>query len=92
MVKVGSRYNDMRRLISFFVVGTVFGIIMTKTAEIGLVTPPLGMNLFVMQGVAKDLSAATIIRGIGPFIAADVVRLAVIILLPALTLWLPDRL
>lgn len=69
-----------------------FGILVVTVAELGLITPPVGMNLFVMQGVAKDLSAATIIRGIGPFIAADVVRLAVIILLPALTLWLPDRL
>lgn len=69
-----------------------FGILVVTVAELGLITPPVGMNLFVMQGVAKDLSAATIIRGIGPFIAADVVRLAVIILLPALTLWLPGRL
>lgn len=69
-----------------------FGILVVTVAELGLITPPVGMNLFVMQGVAKNLSAATIIRGIGPFIAADVVRLAIIILVPALTLWLPGRL
>lgn len=69
-----------------------FGILVVTVAELGLITPPVGMNLFVMQGVAKDLSASTIIRGIGPFIAADVVRLAIIILVPALTLWLPGRL
>lgn len=66
-----------------------FGIVVVTVAELGLITPPIGMNLFVIQGVADNLSSATVIRGIGPFIVADIVRLALIVGLPSLTLWLP---
>jgi TRAP-type C4-dicarboxylate transport system permease large subunit len=69
-----------------------FGILVVTVAELGLITPPVGMNLFVVQGVAPNLSSATVMRGIIPFIFADVVRLAVIIGVPALTLFLPGRL
>ena len=44
-------------------------------AELGLITPPVGMNLFVIQGVASDLRIQTIVKGVVPFLAADVVRL-----------------
>jgi tripartite ATP-independent transporter DctM subunit len=66
-----------------------FGIVVVTVAELGLITPPIGMNLFVVQGVAGNLSSATVIRGIMPFVVADVVRLGLIIAVPALTLWLP---
>jgi tripartite ATP-independent transporter DctM subunit len=66
-----------------------FGIVVVTVAELGLITPPIGMNLFVVQGVVGNLSSATVIRGIGPFIIADVVRLGLITAVPALTLWLP---
>ena len=68
-----------------------FGILVVSVAEIGLITPPVGMNLFVIQGAAGDVRQATIIRGILPFITADVLRLAVLILLPGLALWLPSQ-
>jgi tripartite ATP-independent transporter DctM subunit len=66
-----------------------FGILVVTVAELGLITPPVGMNLYVIQAVADDLKASTVIRGIGPFIVADVVRLGLIIFIPSLTLWLP---
>jgi tripartite ATP-independent transporter DctM subunit len=69
-----------------------FGILLVTVAEIGLITPPIGMNLFVIQGVAPGLRQSTIIRGILPFLAADAVRLALLIAIPALSLWLPGRL
>lgn len=67
-----------------------FGILVVTVAELGLITPPVGMNLFVMQGVSRDLSSATVIRGIVPFIIADTVRLALLIFVPAITLYLPS--
>lgn len=69
-----------------------FGILLVSVAEIGLITPPIGMNLFVIQGVSRDLSLRMLSRGILPFIAADGLRVALILLIPALALWLPTQL
>lgn len=69
-----------------------FGILVVTVAELGLITPPIGMNLFVVQGVARDLNSATVIRGILPFIVVDVIRLALLIFVPAITLYLPSQL
>jgi len=66
-----------------------FGIFLVRTMEIGFVHPPLGLNIYVIQGIAKDLSLGTIFRGILPFLASDFVHLALLIAIPALTLWLP---
>ncbi|KLE34602.1 TRAP transporter large permease [Aurantiacibacter luteus] len=66
-----------------------FGIFITRAMEIGFVHPPLGMNLYIMQGVAKDVSISTIFRGVLPFLASDFVHLLMIILFPAVVLWLP---
>jgi TRAP-type C4-dicarboxylate transport system permease large subunit len=57
--------------------------------EIGFVHPPLGMNLFVIQGVAKDVSIGRIFTGVLPFLASDFVHLLLLILFPAMALWLP---
>jgi C4-dicarboxylate transporter DctM subunit len=67
-----------------------FGIFLVRTMEIGFVHPPLGLNIYVIQGIAKDLSLGTIFRGIIPFLASDFLHLALIIAVPALTLWLPS--
>ena len=68
-----------------------FGILVVTVAELGLITPPVGMNLFVIQGVAPGLASVTVMRGILPFIVADILRLAVIVLVPALSLYLPSQ-
>lgn len=67
-----------------------FGIFITRAMEIGFVHPPLGMNLYVMQGVAKDVSIGRIFKGVVPFLASDFVHLLLIILFPAMVMWLPD--
>ncbi|QIK79863.1 TRAP transporter large permease [Sphingomonas piscis] len=67
-----------------------FGIFITRAMEIGFVHPPLGMNLYVIQGVAKDVSINKIFKGVLPFLASDFVHLLILILLPATVLWLPD--
>ena len=67
-----------------------FGIIVIKLLEIGLVTPPIGLNVYIIKGALGQLvSLSTIFRGIGWFVAMDVVALALLILFPVLSLWLP---
>jgi tripartite ATP-independent transporter DctM subunit len=65
-----------------------FGIFLVRAMEIGFVHPPLGMNLYVIQGVAKDVPLGRIFRGVLPFLAADLVHLLLLILFPAMALGL----
>lgn len=67
-----------------------FGILVVTVAEIGLITPPIGMNLFVVQATMAGLTQGTVVRGIVPFIAADILRLGLLVAFPALALWLPS--
>ena len=66
-----------------------FGIFLVRTMEIGFVHPPLGLNIYVIQGIAKDIPLPTIFRGIVPFLLADFTHLALLIAFPATVLWLP---
>lgn len=66
-----------------------FGILLVTVVEVGLITPPIGMNLFVLKAVSPELRLSAVFRGVVPFIAADVVRIAILIALPGLSLWLP---
>jgi tripartite ATP-independent transporter DctM subunit len=66
-----------------------FGIIIVMTAELGLITPPVGINVFVINSIARDVKLTTIFRGVLPFIATDIIRLALLILFPAIVLFLP---
>ncbi|MGX7896626.1 TRAP transporter large permease [Tsuneonella sp. HG222] len=66
-----------------------FGIFITRAMEMGLVHPPLGMNLYVIQNVAGGLSIGRIFRGVAPFLASDFVHLFLLILIPGMALWLP---
>ncbi|WBU52965.1 TRAP transporter large permease [Paracoccus sp. SCSIO 75233] len=59
-----------------------FGVLVVTVAEIGLITPPVGMNLFVVQATVPGLRQETVIRGIVPFIGADVLRLALLLIFP----------
>ncbi len=67
-----------------------FAIIVVVVTEISLITPPVGLNVYVLRGVLPDVALGTIFRGVTPFVIADVVRLAVLVLLPSLSLWLPS--
>ncbi len=66
-----------------------FGIMVVSVAEIALITPPIGINLFVIQGVVANLRQSDVMRGVVPFIAADVVRILLLLAFPALVLFLP---
>ena len=67
-----------------------FGIVIVVVAEIGQITPPIGMNVFVLKAMLPDVKLSTIFKGIIPFFGADLVRLALILLFPATVLALPD--
>ena len=69
-----------------------FGIIVVKMAELCLITPPIGLNCFVVAGVRPEISAQDVFRGATPFFAADVVTVAVLIAFPGIVLWLPNLL
>ena len=66
-----------------------WGVVNVVAMEIGMITPLIGMNVFVLHGVAKDLPLKPIFGGNVPFFCADVVRLAVIVLFPGIVLYLP---
>lgn len=66
-----------------------FGIIVVVVTEISLITPPVGMNIFVLNTVLPDVKTGTIFRGVTPFWMMDIVRLIILVLFPAITLFLP---
>lgn len=66
-----------------------FGIFVVCVVEISLITPPIGLNVFVLRSVLPDVPLRTIFRGVLPFIAADVLRLAILIAFPSVALLLP---
>jgi C4-dicarboxylate transporter, DctM subunit len=68
-----------------------FGVIIVMTVELGLIHPPVGMNVFVIKSVIKDVKLSTIFYGVMPFVITDILRLAVLIALPVLATWLPSH-
>ena len=68
-----------------------FGIVVVVVTEISLITPPVGLNVFILKGVVGDVSTATIFRGVTPFWIADIFRLALIVLVPWIVLVLPEQ-
>ena len=66
-----------------------WGVIMVMVIEIGLITPPIGINVFVLHGMTDNIPMGTVFRGVIPFLLADIVRLVLLTLFPGLVLWLP---
>ncbi|WP_418642970.1 TRAP transporter large permease [Vibrio chaetopteri] len=67
-----------------------FGIIVVKMAELCLITPPIGLNCFVVAGVRPECSVQDVFRGCLPFFVADVITIAVLLVMPGIVLWLPN--
>jgi len=67
-----------------------FGIFVVLMVEVGLITPPVGLNLFVLRAIVPDVSTGTIIRGIVPFLYSDIFRLALLVFIPSTALVLPN--
>lgn len=78
---------------SFGMSGTMcaiwFGILVVKMAEFCLITPPIGLNCFVVAGVRDDLSVQDVFKGVMPFFVADAVTIALLVAFPGIVLWLP---
>src|SRR6056300_428756 len=66
-----------------------FGILAMIVVELGLITPPVGMNVFVISAMAKNVPMATIFKGVTPFFASEILRVILILMFPGLVLWLP---
>ncbi|MEM8977968.1 MAG: TRAP transporter large permease [Pseudomonadota bacterium] len=65
-----------------------FGVLALVATEVGLITPPVGMNLFIINGVAGDIPMARTYRGVTPFVVSDLLRIGILVAFPAITLWL----
>ena len=68
-----------------------FGVLIVMTVELGLIHPPVGMNVFVIKSVVEDVDFLTIFYGVLPFIVTDIVRLTILIAFPIIALYLPSR-
>jgi tripartite ATP-independent transporter DctM subunit len=69
-----------------------FGVIVVVISEIGMITPPVGINVYIVKGIARDMPLSTVFKGIFPFLLADFARLVTLIAFPTLTLFLPQLL
>ena len=69
-----------------------FGVLIVCVVEIGMISPPVGMNIFVISSLLPDVPTSSIWKGVMPFLFADILRLALLIAFPAITLWLPKYL
>jgi tripartite ATP-independent transporter DctM subunit len=67
-----------------------FAVIFTINMEIGLITPPVGLNLYVINGIAPDISLGTILKGALPFMLAMVLGIVILCIFPSIATWLPD--
>ncbi|SLN65273.1 Sialic acid TRAP transporter permease protein SiaT [Roseovarius gaetbuli] len=68
-----------------------FGILVVKMAEFCLITPPIGLNCFVVAGVRDDISVQDVFRGVTPFFIADAVTIGLLVAFPSIVLWLPSQ-
>jgi TRAP-type C4-dicarboxylate transport system permease large subunit len=66
-----------------------FGILVLMSVEVGMISPPFGLNLFVINAMAKDVPMGETYRGVLGFVASDFLRILLLALLPAVSLWLP---
>jgi C4-dicarboxylate transporter DctM subunit len=68
-----------------------FGVIVVMTVELGLIHPPVGMNVFVIKSVIREVKLSTVFIGVMPFVLTDILRLAILIAFPILATWLPSH-
>lgn len=66
-----------------------FGIILVTSCQLGMICPPVGINVFVINSIAKEVKLTRIYAGVMPFIAADIIRMALMVIFPAIIMWLP---
>jgi C4-dicarboxylate transporter DctM subunit len=67
-----------------------FGILIVRVVEIGLITPPVGLNVYIIKGVAKDVPMQTIFKGIIPFLISDILHVTMLVIFPSISLFIPS--
>ena len=67
-----------------------FGIIVVMVVELGLITPPIGMNVFIIKGMAPEVPLGNIYKGVLPFVLAQIILIAIIVAFPDIATWLPS--
>ena len=67
-----------------------FGVVMTLNVEIGMVTPPVGLNLFILKSIDKSLDISMVVKGALPFVLVLMACLVILIIFPQISLWLPN--
>lgn len=68
-----------------------WGVLTVICVEMGMITPPFGMNIFMLRAIAPSLKLGTIYRGVVPFVMVDLIKVSILILFPAIALWLPSQ-
>jgi TRAP-type C4-dicarboxylate transport system permease large subunit len=68
-----------------------FAVILTINMEVGLITPPVGLNLYVLKGVAPDIPLTTVLKGSLPFVVLMFLAMVILALVPDIALWLPNH-
>ena len=68
-----------------------FAVIMTVNLEIGLVTPPVGLNLYIVKGIAPDIPMSHVLLGVVPFVIVEIIVIIFVCIWPDLALWLPNK-
>ncbi len=68
-----------------------WGVVTVICVEMGMITPPFGMNIFMLSSIAKNIPVTTIYRGVAPFVFVDLIKLAALVVFPALAIWLPNH-
>ena len=68
----------------------VFGVLVVRMVEIGLITPPVGLNVYVLKGVAPKISMSNMFRGCGWFVLVDLINVAILISFPQIILFIPN--
>jgi TRAP-type C4-dicarboxylate transport system permease large subunit len=69
-----------------------FGVVLTVNMELGLITPPVGLNLYVINGIVPDVPLQTVLRGAVPFMVCMVIAILLLCVFPGIATWLPDAL
>jgi TRAP-type C4-dicarboxylate transport system permease large subunit len=67
-----------------------FGVLIVVVVEIGLISPPVGMNLFVLSTLLPEVPTRTVFRGVLPFVTVDCLRLAILVAIPSISTFLPS--
>jgi tripartite ATP-independent transporter DctM subunit len=88
---IGSLGFDQALGVDAKMVAVWFGILVVVMVEISLLTPPVGLNVFVLRSVLPDVSTGTIFRGVIPFYVFDILRIGILVALPVLSIWLPSH-